>query len=225
MLDSTPLSNRRERHSAERRHRLFRAALDLFAQKGFANTTVEDITNSADLGKGTFFNYFPSKEHVLADFAQLQLNKLQAAADAAPTSPLPIRQFLHELVQEVVSDPARNPAIIRALLLANLSSEPVREMMRETHARATQLLARIISIGQQRGEIKQQLDPIEVAQTYRQSLLGTMLVWSLFGDGSLSSRVQTVLDIYWTGLASSPASATHPLSDALSAPKGTLHES
>jgi len=138
MLNS--LSNRRERHSAERRQRLFHAALDLFAKKGFADTTIEDITNSADLGKGTFFNYFPSKEHILASFAQLQLNKLQAAADSAPTSPLPMRQFLQQLVLEVTSDPARNPAIIRALLQANLSSEPVRQMMRETHARATQLL-------------------------------------------------------------------------------------
>ncbi len=211
MLNS--LSNRRERHSAERRQRLFHAALDLFAKKGFADTTIEDITNSADLGKGTFFNYFPSKEHILASFAQLQLNKLQAAADSAPTSPLPMRQFLQQLVLEVTSDPARNPAIIRALLQANLSSEPVRQMMRETHARATQLLAGIISVGQQRGEINRQLDPVEVAQTFRQSLLGTMLIWSLFGDGSLASRLQTVLDIFWTGLAASPASSTLPSSE------------
>ena len=50
-----------------------RAALRLFADKGFAETTVEDITNAADVGKGTFFNYFPSKEHILIAFSDLQL--------------------------------------------------------------------------------------------------------------------------------------------------------
>jgi len=75
--------NRRERQSLERRERLFRAALDLFARKGFAETTVEDITNAADLGKGTFFNYFPSKEHILLAFGEMQLGKLRAAADEA----------------------------------------------------------------------------------------------------------------------------------------------
>ena len=59
---TAPPSSRRVRRSAETRERLFRTALDLFARKGFSETTVEDITEAADLGKGTFFNYFPSKE-------------------------------------------------------------------------------------------------------------------------------------------------------------------
>src|SRR5579885_360706 len=78
---STEPSNRRERQSSERRERLFRAALDLFARKGFGETTVEDITNAADLGKGTFFNYFPSKEHILLAFGEMQLAKLKAAVE------------------------------------------------------------------------------------------------------------------------------------------------
>ena len=73
--------DRRQRRSAETRERLFRAALRLFAEKGFAETTVEDITNAADVGKGTFFNYFPSKEHILIAFSDMQLSKLQATVD------------------------------------------------------------------------------------------------------------------------------------------------
>ena len=57
---------RRERHREETRQRLFDAALKLFAERGYLETTVEDITEAADVGKGTFFNYFPTKEHVLA---------------------------------------------------------------------------------------------------------------------------------------------------------------
>ena len=72
------LSDRRQRRSALIRERLFRASLDLFAQRGFADTTVEDITNAADVGKGTFFNYFPSKDHLLLAFAEMQLAKLQS---------------------------------------------------------------------------------------------------------------------------------------------------
>ena len=71
--------DRRHRRSLEIRERLFRSALDLFAQQGFSDTTVEDITNAADLGKGTFFNYFPSKDHLLLAFADMQLTKLQSS--------------------------------------------------------------------------------------------------------------------------------------------------
>ncbi len=60
---------RRQRRAAETRLRLFRCALQLFAQRGFPNVTVEDITEAADVGKGTFFNYFESKDHVLGVMA------------------------------------------------------------------------------------------------------------------------------------------------------------
>ena len=70
---STSPSDRRQRRSADIRERLFRGALELFAQKGFAETTVEDITEAADVGKGTFFNYFPSKDHILLAFGEMQL--------------------------------------------------------------------------------------------------------------------------------------------------------
>src|SRR5258708_40317604 len=77
-----PSPDRRQRRSAEIRERLFRASLALFAKKGFVETTVEDITEAADVGKGTFFNYFPSKDHILLAFGEMQLGKLEAAVEA-----------------------------------------------------------------------------------------------------------------------------------------------
>src|ERR1700730_7217999 len=77
------LHGRRERRSAETREKLFRAALNLFARKGFTETTVEDITEAADVGKGTFFNYFPSKDHILLAFVEMQLEKLESAVSEA----------------------------------------------------------------------------------------------------------------------------------------------
>src|SRR5271157_4056974 len=70
-----PRPGRRERRSTETRERLYRAALRLFAERGFQETTVEDITEAADVGKGTFFNYFATKEHVLGVMAEIQLGK------------------------------------------------------------------------------------------------------------------------------------------------------
>src|SRR6202048_3189290 len=94
---TTTSPDRRQRRSSQIRERLFRAALDLFAQHGFADTTVEDITNAADLGKGTFFNYFPSKDHLLLAFAEMQLAKLQSIVDNLRTTHEPVPQFLRAL--------------------------------------------------------------------------------------------------------------------------------
>src|SRR5580700_5370921 len=106
--------DRRERRSADIRERLFRAALRLFAEKGFAETTVEDITNAADVGKGTFFNYFPSKEHILIAFSDMQLGKLERFVEAARNGKEPMRAFFRTMSQHMTSEPAKKPDFMRA---------------------------------------------------------------------------------------------------------------
>jgi AcrR family transcriptional regulator len=203
--------DRRQRRSAELRERLFRAALDLFAEKGFAETTVEDITNAADVGKGTFFNYFPSKDHILLAFGQMQLEKLQTSVEDAHRSNEPMPVFLRTLRARMTEEPSRNPAIVRAILQANLSSPPVREAMGKNHARAQALLTQLIQLGQDRGEIRKDLSATELAYVFRETVFGTLLLWSLFGDATLPARIDTAFSVLWTGLAPRDPSAMPPL--------------
>src|ERR1700738_4116673 len=123
--------DRRQRRSTETRERLFRAALRLFAEKGFAETTVEDITNAADVGKGTFFNYFPSKDHLLIAFSDMQLSKLQTTVDQMRDRPQPMRSFFRSMTLRMTEEPARAPDVVRAILQAHLSSSSVRSVMQE----------------------------------------------------------------------------------------------
>src|SRR5271168_5392991 len=89
-----PRSGRRERRRVEIRERLFRAALALFAERGYLETTVEDITDAADVGKGTFFNYFPTKEHVLATYGAERIAAVQLALEKAKSTDGPVLPIL-----------------------------------------------------------------------------------------------------------------------------------
>jgi AcrR family transcriptional regulator len=206
---TTPTLDRRQRRASQIRERLFRAALDLFAQHGFADTTVEDITNAADVGKGTFFNYFPSKDHILLAFAEMQLAKLQSIIENLRDTRDPFPQFFRTLAVRMTEEPGRNPSIVRTLLLANLSSTPVREGMRINQARGHKLVSEFVQIGQDRGELRNDLPAGDIAQVFRQMVFGTLLVWSLYGDDSLATRIRTALDVLWQGL--SPRGGPAPL--------------
>lgn len=198
---SRPLHGRRERRSAETRERLFRSALDLFSRKGFTETTVEDITEAADVGKGTFFNYFPSKDHILLAFGEMQLGKLQAAVAEARASGEPMPLFLRSLGTRMTQEPMRHPGLVRTLLQAYLSTTPVRAAMGDLQKRVHALHTEIVSLGQERGEIRKDLPAAEIAHVFRQTIFGTLLFWSLQGDATLHPRMESAFNVLWSGLA------------------------
>jgi len=154
---------RRQRRAAETRLRLFRCALQLFSQRGFPNVTVEDITEAADVGKGTFFNYFESKEHVLGVMAEIQLGKVREAADLALHGKQTVQSALHRLFHRAAEEPGRSPDLARALISCFLASKGVRDIIEKNMKEGRRIIARMIASGQRRGEIEPRLKKEKVA--------------------------------------------------------------
>jgi AcrR family transcriptional regulator len=63
-----PSLSRRERKQRSTRQAIFDAAVRMFSEQGFDAPTIEQIAAAADVGKGTFYNYFASKEEILVAF-------------------------------------------------------------------------------------------------------------------------------------------------------------
>src|SRR3569623_1598128 len=65
MVSSTPRErSKRKDASAERRRAILDAARTVFARQGYTATVVEDIAKHVEIGKGTLYLYFPSKEQI-----------------------------------------------------------------------------------------------------------------------------------------------------------------
>ena len=58
----------RERKKLELKQALYRKAIELFESEGYENTTVQQISEAVGVAKGTFFNHFPGKEHVVSEW-------------------------------------------------------------------------------------------------------------------------------------------------------------
>ncbi|HSS62677.1 MAG TPA: TetR family transcriptional regulator [Candidatus Limnocylindrales bacterium] len=81
----------RERKKLKTRAAIQKEAMRLFLDKGFAETTIEDIAEAVEISPSTFFNYFPSKEDVVF---QDELDPLILAAfDAQPGDVNPIARL------------------------------------------------------------------------------------------------------------------------------------
>src|SRR5579872_156997 len=60
-----PPTNRQARRRRQTRTRLIRAAAALFARRGIDNTRINEITDEADVGFGSFYNHFKSKGQIV----------------------------------------------------------------------------------------------------------------------------------------------------------------
>jgi AcrR family transcriptional regulator len=198
---AAPGIGRRERRAAETRVKLFRSALALIAERGLAGVTVEDITEAADVGKGTFFNYFPTKEHVLGVMAEIQLGKLQEAAARVDAGSEPLHTVLHRLVQRLAEEPGRSPRLARALISSFLGNESVREILKRKMVEGRKAIAEVVRIGQERGEINPLLKREAVAMQLLQMMLGTVLLWSLHEKPALSHWIENSFDHAWRAIA------------------------
>jgi AcrR family transcriptional regulator len=79
------MSGLRERKKRQTREAIAQAAADLFARKGFAAVTVDDVAQAADVSRQTVFNYFPSKEQMLFDRdADVEAVLVEAVRDRGP---------------------------------------------------------------------------------------------------------------------------------------------
>lgn len=73
-MDTSSLS-RKEREKLQRKKEILAAAANLFARKGYRETTLEDIAAEAEFGIGTLYNYFASKEDIFKSILKQQFEE------------------------------------------------------------------------------------------------------------------------------------------------------
>jgi AcrR family transcriptional regulator len=192
---------RRQRRTAETRLRLFRCALKLIAARGFPNVTVEDITEAADVGKGTFFNYFESKDHVLGVMAEIQLGKVRETAAQTERGKQPIQLLLRQMFLRLSEEPGRSPDLARALISCFLASEGVRKIIERHMREGRRMIAKIVAAGQKRGEIDPRLKKEKAALQVLQAFMGTVLFWSLHEEPALALWMEDSFQHFWRSVA------------------------
>jgi AcrR family transcriptional regulator len=192
--------DRRQRRSEEIRGRLYHAALRLFAERGFQETTVEAITEAADVGKGTFFNYFPTKEHVLAAYGSERLAEVERALNRARSTTGPVLEVLRDLAVDAAGQAKERPALLRAIFAAHASCAPVRAQLKQRLHTGRELLAEIFALAQGRGEVRRDLSAMDLSRRTQGLVLGVTMYGALVAEEPLARKTEEIWEIFCAGL-------------------------
>jgi len=193
--------DRRERKKRETRNRILDAALSLFQSYGFDDTSIDQIAEAADISRGTFFNYFGTKESVLHELARIEIAELSRRAETdlveLPSPVARIRRLMHILVQ----DTRAFSRVTRYVLIQNLQ-HPAQEDAFDLHLGA--LLNRLVQQAQAAGEIRADLNARDAAHAILGAYLAAFFAW--IGTESRPGAaqpplVETMVDLLFEGIA------------------------
>lgn len=94
---------RRETKRRQTRERIEEAAMSLFLERGFDNTTIEEIAERAEVSKRSFFDYFPTKEEVVFAWQDGFADHLMAAIASRPAEEPAVRAVQYGLVSAITA--------------------------------------------------------------------------------------------------------------------------
>jgi AcrR family transcriptional regulator len=123
---------RRQARSDSRRERLLEAAVRLYAEKGFHETTVDDIVGGARTSKSAFYEFFDSKEDCFRQLLEKEGGELASAVLAAASEGewWDHRDRMRRGIRAFVHFCARDRRLTRLLLVESVGISPRVEEVR-----------------------------------------------------------------------------------------------
>jgi len=144
---------RRERRKLELRDRIRAAGLELFEAQGVEATKIQAICQRADIAQKTFFNYFPTKRHLLREIAQVSLGELLLDIEAVRKLPASTGEKVRAFFAGVADNaeeagPMRRELLTEVIHLAHESGSEHRQAQQLRDA-----FGGIVSDGLEAGEL------------------------------------------------------------------------
>ncbi len=159
---------RRERKKLQSRRAIIEAAVTEFKEKGFREASVADIMTRADLGLGTFYNYFQSKEDILMSLLSSFIHDVEEDMQALRREGKPAT----ELIASITAISARfldKNRFLLPLFLAASDQSGMPEEKRDKHIKSPRfkrIFADILREGQDKGEIRTDVPVLIIAEMF-----------------------------------------------------------
>ena len=155
--DIAAAEGRMERKKRELRQKIITAAVALFKQQGFDNTTMEQIAEAADVARKTLYNYFPVKEAIAdAYLRDISMGLAQESFESLQRLP-DTRSRLLAALNNTYGWAEKNPELTGIAFGYRMKVTYILPRSEQEETGTQSVIAAIIRQGQETGEIRADL--------------------------------------------------------------------
>ena len=183
------------------RVKILNAAWQLFSEKGYDETTVDEIIEATNTSKGTFYHYFKSKEDLLSLFSYIfdeRYEELSQKLDVDMNSFEKLIVLCNECFSTIENDYPLE--LVARMYSAHLFSKNQKHLL-DKNRTYYKLLRKIITEGQERGHIKDDISPAEIIKIYTIAERALVYDWCICnGEYSLKEYGCKMMKFYLSNI-------------------------
>jgi len=187
-----------ENELTRRRYEISQAAIQLFLQKGFTETSMREIAAAAKTGKSTLYDYFKTKDEVLISMIEGMIQGATSEAQSIIEQPLPAIERLRQVMMRHIEYLAARKEVYLKLSfeVQRLSHESQQRIQMHRHA-YQDLVRKLIDEGIAEGTIRK-VDSLVAARTLITAL--TPAVYTSRPSGTPEHMLNEIFDIILKGI-------------------------
>jgi TetR/AcrR family fatty acid metabolism transcriptional regulator len=186
-------SSRKPREKAPepgKRERIIEAAVRVFAAEGFYNAKVSQIAHAAGVADGTIYLYFKSKDDLLISLFEDRMERINANLREALESEANAVERLRRVVRFHLEMVEKNRHMAEVICVElRQSSKFIKEYANPKFADFLRLIAGAVAEGQEKGELRRDLDPQLIARALFGALDEISLAWLVKASRSNKDRL------------------------------------
>lgn len=198
------------KRNSDKYHQILTAAIKVFAERGFSQSTISQIAQEAGVADGTIYLYFKNKDDILVQFYERMTehvsNRFWEAVERGQTAIEKLHNLIHAHLDVFQSEP--NGAIVyqgETHLQWRLVQEPTRKMSKMYR----DVISQVVALGQHEGTIRNDLYVGLVKRLINGAVEEVINTWIHTGrDHDLAAMAEPLVELFINGIGTAQRQPT-----------------
>ena len=168
----------REEKKKRNKQAILEAAISLFSENGYENTSIEHIAKIAGVGKGTVYSYFQTKKDIIKGFCEYELEKIHLELVKCSNQEASILEQMLTIYMTEFHHVTQNREFGRIFMRESIfPSDSDKQDNEEIEDKYFQLLFPILAKGQERGELRKDIDLLYITAHFYSLYILVIHAW------------------------------------------------